>query len=84
MAKPAKPASSKPSKPGADRVSVSVRKIKNGYLTTQLGTRDGKFFKNEQYSRREPVVEAKPAARTASAPRQRTERPTNVGRTEYL
>jgi hypothetical protein len=83
MAKPAKPASSK-AKPGADRVSVSVRKIKNGYVTTQLGTRDGKFFKNEQYSRREPVVEAKPAARSASAPRQRTERATNVGRTDYL
>lgn len=80
-----KPAAKPTGKPGADRVSVSVRKIKNGYVTTHLGTRDGQFFKNEQYSRRQPVVEAKPAARPASAPRQRTERPsTNVGRTEYL
>lgn len=81
--KPAKP-TSKPA--GADRVSVSVRKIKNGFVTTHLGTRDGQFFKTEQFSRRQPVVEAKPAPRgsSAAAPRQRAERQPNVGRTDYL
>jgi len=44
--------------PKADRESVSVRKIHNGYITTRLGTKDGAFFKHESYSRSQPVVSA--------------------------
>lgn len=68
MAKPTKPGKSA----GADRESVSVRKIHNGFITTRLGTRDGKFFKSEQYSRRQPVVETavpKPTPRERSTSR---------------
>jgi hypothetical protein len=48
--------------PAGDRESVSVRKIANGYVTTRLGSRDGKFFKQESFSRKQPVV-------TAAAPK---------------
>lgn len=61
----------RPAEPPAgrsDSESVRIRKIRNGYVTTRMGTKDGKFFKDEQYSRRQPVLETKAAAKPAARP----------------
>lgn len=59
----------RPSTPPAgrsDSESVRIRKIRNGYVTTRIGTREGKFFKTEEYSRKQPMVETKVAAKPAA------------------
>jgi len=70
---PPQPRSPRPA-PKADRESVSVRKIHNGYITTRLGTKDGAFFKHESYSRSQPVVSA-----TAPKPKRAPARDDEVG-----
>lgn len=52
----------------ADFENVRVRKIANGHVTTQIGVRDGKFFKNETYSRSKPGVTVEKPKRAAPRP----------------
>lgn len=74
---PVAAAPAKPTKARADFENVRVRKIANGHVTTQIGVRDGKFFKNETYSRSKPAV-------TAAAPKRATPARPAVGEVGYL
>jgi hypothetical protein len=63
----AKPKTDSPtieSSPGpANRMSLSVRQIKNGYLVNKHGSKDGKYFDEEFYTPNAPQI-------TAATPKQ--------------
>jgi hypothetical protein len=70
----------KPAKGGAaDSESIRVRKIRNGYVTTRIGTSEGKFFKTEEYSRKQPVIAATRPAKAPAAASAPTRRPRAAG-----
>lgn len=41
--------------------SMSVTRIKNGWLITRDGTRKGKYFSEREFSAEKPVLQAAPA-----------------------
>lgn len=61
---------------GSSQERVAIKKIQNGYLTVRSGLRDGKPFREERFSRQQPVasvavpkpgaVAAKPARRPST------------------
>lgn len=40
----------------SDRRDVSIRKINNGYVLTESGTRAGKYFQRETYTPKQPKI----------------------------
>lgn len=64
MAKAAKPAG-KPKVGGSNQERVNIKRIQNGYLTVKSGLRNGKPFREERFSRQEPVATV---PKTAAAP----------------
>lgn len=46
--------------PNRERVSLSIRKIQNGYLVSQSGTdRHGNYFDHERFTPRRPKIDIK-------------------------
>lgn len=54
--------------PSDQRETVSIRKIKNGYVIEKSGVRRGKYYSEQEYSAAKPMVSAVPAA-TSKQPR---------------
>lgn len=54
--------------PTDERESISVRKIKNGYLIEKSGVVRGKYFSHTEYSPGRPVIAAAKAAPVRKAP----------------
>lgn len=67
MAKAAR--SSKANGGGSNQERVNIKRISNGYLTVKSGLRDGKPFREERFSRQEPVAQVPVQKRTAPPPR---------------
>lgn len=60
MARKAKSSRSTVSMPSDDRETVSIRKIKNGFLVERSGSKRGKYFRDEEFSATKPVLTAAP------------------------
>lgn len=43
--------------PVSDNISLSIRKIENGYITRESGTKRGKWYECERYSEQKPTIE---------------------------
>ena len=46
--------------PTDERESMSVTRIKNGWLIAREGTRKGKYFSEREFSAEKPVLQAAP------------------------
>lgn len=44
--------------PESDRESLNIEKIKNGFLLTRSGSRNGKYFSEREFSSTKPVISA--------------------------
>ena len=49
-----------------DRESVNVEKIKNGYLITRSGVKNGEYFDHKEYSPTDPLKAARSVRKEAS------------------
>jgi hypothetical protein len=59
---------------GSSQERVAIKRITNGYLTVRSGLRDGKPFREERFSRQQPVASVAVPKRGA-APAKSTRRP---------
>jgi hypothetical protein len=48
-----------------DRESVNVEKIKNGYLITRSGVKNGEYFDHKEYSPTDPLKAARSVRKEA-------------------
>ena len=71
---------------GSSQERVAIKKIQNGYLTVRSGLRDGKPFREERFSRQQPVASvAVPKREAATAkPARRPSTRNGIGEVGFL
>jgi hypothetical protein len=60
---------------GPSQERVSIKRITNGYLTVRSGLREGKPFREERFSRQQPVASVAVPKRAAAPPAKPQRRP---------